>query len=68
MAKQQAQIGEKSIVNSISRTENMSLLIGQTGEVIEGLYRGSFDISVISDVISNITKQTNQPTCFERGD
>lgn len=59
MAKQQAQIGEKSIVNSISRTENMSLLIGQTGEVIEGLYRGSFDISVISDVISNITKQTN---------
>jgi len=59
MAKQQAQIGEKSIVNSISRTENMSQLIGQTGEVIEGLYRGSFDISVISDVISNITKQTN---------
>ncbi len=58
-AKQQAQIGEQSIINSISRTEQMSKLVGDTGEVIEGLYRGSFDIGVISDVISNITKQTN---------
>lgn len=58
-AKQQAQLGEQSIINSISRTEHMSELVGQTGEVIEGLYRGSLDIGVISDVISNITKQTN---------
>jgi len=58
-AKQQAQIGETSIINSISRTEQMSKLVGETGVVIEGLYRGSFDIGVISDVISNITKQTN---------
>ncbi|ELS3715719.1 methyl-accepting chemotaxis protein [Vibrio fluvialis] len=51
-AKQQAQIGEQSIVSSIART-------GDTGQVIDALYQRSSDIGLISDVISNITKQTN---------
>ncbi|MCG6383349.1 methyl-accepting chemotaxis protein [Vibrio fluvialis] len=58
-AKQQAQIGEQSIVSSIARTQTMSQLIGDTGQVIDALYQRSSDIGLISDVISNITKQTN---------
>ncbi|WP_154116601.1 methyl-accepting chemotaxis protein [Vibrio cincinnatiensis] len=56
---QQAQLGEQSIVHSIERTEHLSQLLDQTGQVINGLYQRSSDISLISEVIGNITKQTN---------
>ncbi|SHI73515.1 Methyl-accepting chemotaxis protein CtpH [Vibrio aerogenes CECT 7868] len=59
LTKEQAQQGEKSILASVSATDEMSQLITQTSAVIHTLYNHSSDIGVISDVISDVTRQTN---------
>ncbi|MCE0494171.1 methyl-accepting chemotaxis protein [Vibrio salinus] len=59
LTKEQAQKGERGIITSVQATDDMSKLITQTSDVIDGLYHRSSDISLISEVIGNITKQTN---------
>ena len=58
-AKTEAQESQSNIQQSVDQSEALAAALSQTAEVVLRLQEDSHSISVISEVIGNITEQTN---------
>lgn len=58
-AKTEAQQSQSNIQRSVSQSESLAAALSQTAEVVLKLQKDSHSISVISEVIGNVTDQTN---------
>ena len=58
-AKTEAQESQSNIQKSVDQSEALAAALSQTAEVVLRLQEDSHSISVISEVIGNITEQTN---------
>lgn len=58
-AKSEAEESQENIQKSVDQSEALAAALSQTAEVVLRLQQDSHSISVISEVIGNITEQTN---------